>query len=67
MDFEINIDEIYQFKTVDEFAIWFDTIDEFVEFENVDEFLNELSNLNRPDFYMHVYFFKQNYLKDETK
>ena len=46
--------------------IWFDTIDDFIEFENVDELLNELALIDRPEFYMYVYFFKQDFLKDEN-
>ena len=62
--FEVNTDEILNFNNVGEFAVWFDTIDEFIEIENVDELLSQLSLLDKPDYYMHVYFFKQNYLKD---
>lgn len=63
--FEVNTDEILNFNNVGEFAVWFDTIDEFIQIENVDELLSQLSLLDKPDYYMHVYFFKQNYLKDE--
>lgn len=62
--FEVNTDEILNFNNVGEFAVWFDTIDEFIQIENVDELLSQLSLLDKPDYYMHVYFFKQNYLKD---
>lgn len=63
--FEINTNEILNFNNVGEFAVWFDTIDEFIEIENVDELLSELALLDKPDYYMYVYFFKQNYLNDE--
>ena len=59
MDFEVNVEQILEFNNISEFAIWFETVDEFVEFENVDELLSELAALDRPDFYMYVYFFKQ--------
>ena len=62
--FEVNTDEILNFNNVGEFAVWFDTIDEFIEIDNVDELLSQLAILDKPDYYMHVYFFKQNYLKD---
>jgi hypothetical protein len=61
-DFEINIDQILNFNSVDEFIVWFDTVDEFVEFENVDTLLSELAVLDKPDYYMYVYYFKQQYL-----
>ena len=63
--FEVNTDEILNFNNVGEFAVWFDTIDEFIQIENVDELLSQLSLLDKPDYYMHVYCSKQNYLKDE--
>lgn len=65
MEFEVNINQILSFQNIGEFVIWFDTIDEFIEFENVDELLNELALIDRPDFYMYVYFFKQDFLKDD--
>lgn len=65
MDFEVYIDQILSFQNVGEFAVWFDTIDEFIEFENVDDLLSELAVLDKPDFYMHVYLFKKQYLEDE--
>lgn len=66
MEFEVNINQILSFQNIGEFVIWFDTVDEFIEFENVDELLNELALIDRPDFYMYVYFFKQDFLKDEN-
>ncbi len=67
MDYEINIDLILSFETLREFIIWFDTANDIVEFENVDELLSELALMDKPDFYMYVYEFKQNFLKDENK
>ena len=66
MDYEINIDLILSFETLREFIIWFDTANDIVEFENVDELLSELAVMDKPDFYMYVYDFKQQYLKDEN-
>lgn len=66
MEFEVNINQILSFQNIGEFVIWFDTIDDFIEFENVDELLNELALIDRPEFYMYVYFFKQDFLKDEN-
>ena len=65
MDFEIHINQIKSFETLREFSIWFDTVDEIVEFENVDALLGELAVMDKPDFCMYVYDFKQKYLKDE--
>jgi hypothetical protein len=66
MDFEINIGQIMSFESLREFMIWFDTMDDYIEFENVDELLNELAVMDKPDFYMYVYDFKQQFLKDEN-
>lgn len=66
MEFEVNINQILSFQNIGEFVIWFDTIDDFIEFENVDELLNELALIDRPEFYMYVYFFKQEFLNDEN-
>ena len=62
--FEVNTYEILNFNNVGEFAVWFDTIDEFIQIENVDELLSELAILDKPDYFMYIYNFKQNYLKD---
>lgn len=65
--FEVYVDQILSFNTVDEFAIWFDMLDEFIEIENVDDLLSQLAVMDKPDFYMYVYDFKQNYLKNEQE
>lgn len=63
--FEVNTDEILNFNNVGEFVVWFNTLDEFIEIENVDALLAELSLLDKPDYFMYVYFFKQDFLKDD--
>ena len=66
-DFEVNTDLILSFNNLGEFAVWFDTAEEAYEFDNVDELLSELALLDKPDYYMYVYEFKQLYLKNESK
>ena len=65
--FEVYVDQILSFNTVDEFAIWFDMMHEFIEIENVDDLLSELAVMDKPDFYMYVYDFKQTKLKNEQE
>lgn len=62
-EFQIYPEEIEQLESLREFEIWFNTMDSCVQFENIDSLLSYLSTIDKPDFYMYAYNFKQQYLK----
>lgn len=62
-DFEIFPEEIESLQSLREFEIWFTTIDSVVDFDDIDPLLEYLTTIERPDFYMYAFNFKQKYLK----